>query len=120
MMSFKCLLLSSFWMEKTVGHYAWLGWAYLTKKVPSPGPCPSPPPSNSVLDTEKWAPESLTDREVFVFLTRFLHREWCHQSPTRGSKKRFLRVAPGVGQNSPGIFRDALAFFVQIKHKKKS
>ena len=53
-----------------------------------------------------------TEVKFWYFLTRFLHRGWHHQSPTGGPKKRFLRVAPGVGQNCPGIFRDALAFFV--------
>ena len=41
-----------------------------------------------------------------------------HQSPTGEPKKSFLLVALGVGQNCPGAFRDALALFVQIKHKK--
>jgi hypothetical protein len=40
----------------------WLGWAYLAKKMQSPQPRPSQPPSNSVIDTEKWAPESAADR----------------------------------------------------------
>ena len=33
-----------------------------------------------------------------------------------GSKTRFLRVAPGVGKNCPGAFRDALGLF-EAKHK---
>jgi hypothetical protein len=33
--------------------YLWLGWVYLTKKMRSLWPCPSSPPSNSALDTEK-------------------------------------------------------------------
>jgi hypothetical protein len=32
---------------------AWLGWAYLAKKMQSPQPRPSQPPSNSALDSEK-------------------------------------------------------------------
>ena len=40
----------------------WLGWAYLAKKMQSPQPRPSQPPSNPVLDTEKWAPESAAGR----------------------------------------------------------
>jgi hypothetical protein len=40
----------------------WLGWAYLAQKMQSPQPRPSQPPSNSALDTEKWAPESAADR----------------------------------------------------------
>jgi hypothetical protein len=31
----------------------WLGWAYLAKKMQSPQPCPSQPPSNFLLDTGK-------------------------------------------------------------------
>jgi hypothetical protein len=61
---------------------------------------------------KKWAPGSLTDRSSFlVFLTRFLYRERHHQSLAGGPKKRFLRVAPGVGQNCPGPFHDALDLF---------
>jgi hypothetical protein len=47
-----------------------------------------------------------------VFLTRFLHREWHHQSLAGGAQKRFLRAAPGVAGSRlpwhlprcPGIF----------------
>jgi hypothetical protein len=57
---------------------------------------PSSPPSNSVLGTEKRAPESLTDRTdrsyVLVFFTRFLCREWFQQSLAGGPKKN-LRAA---------------------------
>jgi hypothetical protein len=53
----------------------------------------------------------LLNRYPTEVLTRFLYREWCHQSLAGGPKKRFLRVAPGVGQNCPGTFHDALALF---------
>ena len=43
-----------------------------------------------------------------MFLTRFLYREWHPQSLAGGPKNRFLRVAPGVGQNCPGPFHDTL------------
>jgi hypothetical protein len=42
------------WMELGWRPFSlWLGWAYLAKKMQSPQPRPSQPPSNSVLDKEK-------------------------------------------------------------------
>jgi hypothetical protein len=58
------------------------------------------------------------NRQELSFGVRGRH----HQSPSHWGPIFFLflrlRVAPGVGQNFPGIFRDALAFLVWIKHQK--
>jgi hypothetical protein len=43
---------------QAISPMAGLGLDYLAKKMQSPQPRPSQPPSNSALDTEKWAPES--------------------------------------------------------------
>jgi hypothetical protein len=45
--------LAKFHIEKPKFFLLWLGWAYLAKKMQSPQPRQSQPPSNSVLETEK-------------------------------------------------------------------
>ena len=48
--------------------YGWVGLVWPKNAIAVMMPCPSPPPSNSALGTEKWALESLTDKSsVLVF-----------------------------------------------------